>query len=167
MISKNHIEKAKRSDLPGILQRMGESLIPEGNGYHFRDHDSLKLFQKNGIWLYKWWAKGGEVGDGIDYLQRYHGMDFNEAVKVLIGSHNHSNKIKGGKHTHNYSKHEDRSEDYKTSQWQQKSKRLIRVAQSNLFLPNGKERISYLKHERGLRLDTILQYHLGLASAKG
>ena len=85
MISRQQINAAKHCDLPRILQEMGVELISEGKGYHLREHDSLKLFQRDGIWLYKWWSRGGEVGDGIDYLERYFRMGFREAVEALAG----------------------------------------------------------------------------------
>ncbi len=82
---RNQIYMAKRANLPSVLQSMGVSLTPEGNGYRLSDHDSLKFYKQNDIWLYKWWSKGGEVGDGIDYLQRYKGMEFFESVQTLSG----------------------------------------------------------------------------------
>ena len=83
MIPKEQIETAKRADLPRILKGLGIELVPNGRGYHFREHDSLKLFQQDGIWLYKWWSRNGEVGDGIQYLQRHYGMSFPEAAATL------------------------------------------------------------------------------------
>ena len=49
MILKQQIETAKRADLPKILKGMGIELVPNGRGYQFREHDSLKQFQQNGI----------------------------------------------------------------------------------------------------------------------
>ena len=86
MIPKEQIEMAKRADLPRVLKGMGIALIPNGRGYHLKEHDSLKLFQQDGIWLYKWWSRNGEVGDGIQYLQRHCRMDFPEAVAILSGT---------------------------------------------------------------------------------
>ena len=86
MIPKDKIEMAKRADLPRVLQAMGIELVSNGKGYHLREHDSLKLFQQDGIWLYKWWSRHGEVGDGIQYLQRHYGMSFPGAVATLSGA---------------------------------------------------------------------------------
>ena len=47
------------------------------------------------------------------------------------------------------------------------SKKLIRAGQFFLPGPNGKERVSYLVHERGLRIDTIRQRRLGWLPVKG
>lgn len=163
MIPKEKILSAKQADLPSILQSMGVDLIAEGNSYHLREHDSLKLFRRDGIWLYKWWSRGGEVGDGIQYLQRHFGMSFSEAVETLSG---------------NTTAQSDRHDifDHQASQrlqiqwmsinWQAKSEKLIRASQSCLFGPNGKERISYLVNERGLHLDTIRSHRLGWLPAK-
>ena len=163
MIPKEKILSAKQADLPSILQSMGVDLIAEGNSYHLREHDSLKLFRRGGIWLYKWWSRGGEVGDGIQYLQCHFGMSFSEAVETLSG---------------NTTAQSDRNDifDHQASQrlqiqwtsinWQAKSEKLIRASQSCLFGPNGKERISYLVNERGLHLDTIRSDRLGWLPAK-
>jgi hypothetical protein len=59
MIPKDKIEMAKRADLPRVLQAMGIEIVSNGKGYHLREHDSLKLFQQDGIWLYKWWSRHG------------------------------------------------------------------------------------------------------------
>lgn len=160
---KNQIYMAKRANLPSVLQNMGVSLIPEGNGYHLSDHYSLKFFKQNDIWLYKWWSKGGEVGDGIDYLQRYKGMGFLKAVQALSGS---SAYIYKDQHKAKTRRHEKKSDAWHTENWQLKSKKLIGIARSYLFGPNGKEKISYLIDVRGLKLDTIRKHRLGWLPAK-
>lgn len=163
MIPKEHIEMAKRAHLPRVLQGMGIEIVSNGKGYHLREHDSLKFFQQDGIWLYKWWSRGGEVGDGIQYLQRHYGMSFPQAVATLSGAmilqNSHQNS--------NYPESKKRPEHWKTKKWQSDSEKLIRVAQSYLLGPNGKERVSYLIYKRGLHLDTIQQRHLGWLPAKG
>ncbi len=163
MIPKEHIEMAKRAHLPRVLQGMGIEIVSNGKGYHLREHDSLKFFQQDGIWLYKWWSRGGEVGDGIQYLQRHYGMSFPQAVATLSGAmilqNSHQNS--------NYPESKKRPEQWKTKKWQSDSEKLIRVAQSYLLGPNGKERVSYLIYKRGLHLDTIQQRHLGWLPAKG
>ena len=166
MILRQQINAAKRCDLPRILKEMGVDLIAEGQGYHLREHDSLKLFQQNGIWLYKWWSRDGEVGDGIDYLQRYFRMDFREAVEALAGPIvrkvcQRQNRRPPGPIA------EKKVKRWTSTKWHRESRKLIRAAQGYLFGPNGKERISYLVNERGLNLDTICRHHLGWLPAKG
>ena len=163
MIPKQHIETAKRADLPRVLKGMGIEIVSKGKGYHLREHDSLKLFQQDGIWLYKWWSQGGEVGDGIQYLQRHYGMSFPEAVATLSGPiiSENSTPQHVGQHDSHCPESKKKPAQWKTKSWQTESEKLIRVAQAHLFGPNGKERVSYLVHERGLHIDTIWQHQLG------
>ena len=163
MIPKEKILSAKQADLPSILQSMGVDLIVEGNSYHLREHDSLKLFRRDGIWLYKWWSRGGEVGDGIQYLQRHFGMSFIEAVETLSGN----TTVQSDRHDiFDHQASQRLQIQWMSINWQTKSEKLIRVSQSCLFGPNGKERISYLVNERGLHLDTIRSHRLGWLPAK-
>jgi len=163
MIPKQHIETAKRADLPRVLKGMGIEIVSNGKGYHLREHDSLKLFQQDGIWLYKWWSQGGEVGDGIQYLQRHCAMSFPEAVATLSGPIISVNSTPQhvGQHDSHCPESKNKPKQWMTEKWQIASEKLIRVAQAHLFGPNGKERVSYLVHERGLHIDTIRQHQLG------
>jgi len=169
MIPKQQIETAKRADLPRILKGMGIELVPNGRGHHFREHDSLKLFQQNGIWLYKWWSRDGEIGDGIQYLQRHYGMSFPQAVKILSGAlifENSASRNLDQKNTY-HPESKNKLQPWRSKKWQRDSEKLIRVAQSYLLGPNGKGRVSYLIHKRGLHLDTIGQHRLGWLPVKG
>ncbi len=169
MIPKQHIEAAKRADLPRVLKGMGIEIVSNGKGYHLREHDSLKLFQQDGIWLYKWWSQGGEVGDGIQYLQRHCAMSFPEAVATLSGPiiSENSTPQHVGRHDSHCPESKKKPAQWKTKSWQTESEKLIRVAQAHLFGPNGKERVSYLVHKRGLHIDTIRQHQLGWLPARG
>jgi DNA primase len=169
MIPKQHIETAKRADLPRVLKGMGIELVSNGKGYHLREHDSLKLFQQDAIWLYKWWSQGGEVGDGIQYLQRHCAMSFPEAVATLSGPiiSENSTPQHVGRHDSHCPESKKKPAQWKTKSWQTESEKLIRVAQAYLFGPNGKERVSYLIDERGLHIDTIRQHQLGWLPARG
>ena len=168
MIPKKQIEIAKRADLPGVLRGMGIELVPNGRGYHLREHDSLKLFQQDGIWLYKWWSRNGEVGDGIQYLQSHYGMSFPEAVEALSGTltiqKDSSQHV--SRQDLNCPESKKNPQPWKSKKWQIASEKLIRIAQSCLVGPNGKGRLYYLIHHRGLRLDTIRQRRLGWLPAK-
>ncbi len=156
MISKDQIEKAKYSDLPTVLTRLGVDLIAEGRGYHIREHDSLKLFRHNGVWLYKWWSRQAEVGDGIDYLRRYHGFSFEQAVETLAG------QIILNEYKKNY------SQKFKVTpnQWRVKSERLIRFGQSYLLSAIGRKIFSFLVQKRGLKPETIKKHNLGWLPVK-
>jgi DNA primase len=157
MISKATIDAAKHADLPGILSQLGIELVQNCHGYHFRQHDSLKLFQKNGIWLYKWWSRAGEVGDGIQYLQRHLGMTFQEAVATLSGSSmiNHAKN------------HWALPQPWLTENWQRSSQKLIQAAMWHLWRPHGKECFLYLVNQRGLYPQTILKHRLGWLPQNG
>ena len=163
MIPKQQIEMAKRADLPSILKGLGIELVPNGRDYHLSAHDSLKLFLQDGIWLYKWWSRNGQVGDGIQYLQRHCGMSFPDAVSILSGTTIFQNTT--SEHLNRQNRHRPgpikKPEKWRTKKWQRDSEKLIQVGRSYLLGPNGKERISYLVHQRGLDLDTIRQRRLG------
>ena len=163
MIPKQQIQMAKRADLPSILKGLGIEIVSNGKDYHFSAHDSLKLFLQDGIWLYKWWSRNGEVGDGIQYLRRHCGMGFTEAVSTLSGARIFQNTA--SQHLNRQNLHclgpIKKPEKWRTKKWQRDSEKLIQVGRSYLLGPNGKERISYLVHQRGLDLDTIRQRRLG------
>ena len=52
MISKEQIQLAIRANLPITLEKMGVNVIAKGRSYCLHEHDSLKFFKKEGIWLY-------------------------------------------------------------------------------------------------------------------
>ena len=169
MISKENIESAKRVDFPDVLKKMGVELEVNGNGYQLVQHDSLKFFCQNGIWLYKWWSRDGEVGDSIQYLQRYHNMNFIQAVKVLL------NKSILHLSHHEYSPEKRKGvngnvcqslENWRTKNWQLRAERLIWYGINNISSHLGEKSIRYLIKRRGLRLKTIRKYCLGWLPAK-
>jgi len=144
LISRKEIHSAKYADLPSTLQSMGINIVAEGKHFYLKDHDSLKFFQKDGMWLYKWWSCG-EVGDGIQYLMNHCEKEFSEAVRLLSGH------VKS-----------DKSVPHATiNNWWNKSDQLIKRARFNLFEPNGEKELLYLRNERGLHDHTIRKYQLG------
>jgi hypothetical protein len=170
MISKENIDSAKRGDFPGVLMRLGVELKVNGGGYQLAQHDSLKIFRQNGIWLYKWWSRDGEVGDSIQYLQRYHNMNFIQAVQLLLNrSIPHMNnqewfsEKKEEVNKNNY----QRTENWQSKNWQSKAERLVRYGIKNISSRLGEKSIWYLEKRRGLRLKTIRKYCLGYLPAKG
>ncbi len=163
MTPRIQIEAAKYANLPDLLQRMGFSVVTEGHGSHLRDHDSLKFFRQNGVWLYKWWSRGGEVGDGIQYLQRYCGMSFKEAVEALTGGmiFYENDCQRGSRSIRNRRPVYKGPEQCVSDEWQNKSQKLIRVAGAFLLNGSGRNRLPFLVHERGLQLETIKKRRLG------
>ena len=169
MISKEIIDSAKQVDFPGVLTSLGVELEVNGNGYQSLQHDSLKIFRKNGIWLYKWWSRDGEVGDSIQYLQRYHNMDFIQAVKFLLNKselnfRNHENFQEG--------KYEVKGsvcqmvENWRTKSWQVKAEKLVKYGRNNISSYLGEKTMLYLRNRRGLKEETIRKYNLGWLPSK-
>ena len=158
MIPKQQIDAAKQANLPGVLQSLGIEIVLSGANFQSKNHDSLKFFRQNGVWLYKWWSRNGEVGDGIQYLTRYCLLSFPEAVATLSGSPITQQKASGVYRLHRPIL---KPQKWKTPKWQTESKKLIQFSRSCLFGPNGKERLSYLVQERGLQIATIRQRCLG------
>jgi hypothetical protein len=54
MIPGEIIQSAKHADLPVILKKLGVNIIEEGKSFYLHEHDSLKFFKQEGVWLYKW-----------------------------------------------------------------------------------------------------------------
>jgi hypothetical protein len=156
MIPKQQVEAAKQANFPYVLQSMGIEIVRSGANFQSKNHDSLKFFHQNGVWLYKWWSRNGEVGDGIQYLMRHCRLSFHEAVAALSGS-----PITQQKAPADNQRHISEPQNWKMSKWQTEGEKLIQFSRSCLFGPNGKERLSYLVQERGLQIDTIRQRCLG------
>ena len=143
MISKQQIEAAKWANPPNFLQSLGIAIVASGASFHLKDHDSLKFFHQNGVWLYKWWSRNGEVGDGIQYLMPHCLMSFKEAVTVLSGSPFTEYKVDPvDQLRHRISK----PQHCKTPKWQSEGKKLIQFSRSCLLGPNGKDPGKAWKH---------------------
>jgi hypothetical protein len=114
---------------------LGVELEVNGNGYQLIQHDSLKIFQKNEIWLYKWYSQGGEVGDSIQYLQRYHNINFSQAVNLLLNrsiqnqGHQEYFHKKGTKVDKNDGQ---RNKNWQTKNWQASSEQLVLYGKYNM-----------------------------------
>jgi len=95
-------------------------------------------------------------------------MDFPEAVSKLSVTIPFQNTT--SRHVNRQNLHcldpKKKPREWRTKKRQSNSEKLIRVGLSHLQGPNGKERVSYLVHERGLHLDTIRQRRLGWFPAK-
>ena len=161
MIPVSRIYKAKTADLPAVLHKLGLNLCREGRGFFVESHDSLKLFQKQGIWIYKWWSRNGEVGDGIQFLQKHYGMKFQEAVEILSG-------MKGDvKLDYSYGTRQVTGQEvWSSNHWQKKAAKLVDYACTNIFSSAGSESLSFLIRERCLLKQTIKEHRLGWLPAK-
>jgi len=78
----NQIEQAREMNLLTYLQQYEpDELIHDGGGsYRTRSHDSLKI--SNGLWC--WWSRGIGGKTALDYLTQVRGLDFTEAVELIL-----------------------------------------------------------------------------------
>ena len=72
----------KQIDLLTYLQNYepGELVKINAHMYSIREHDSLKI--SNGLWF--WWSRGIGGRSALDFLVKVRGMDFTDAVEVLV-----------------------------------------------------------------------------------
>jgi hypothetical protein len=79
---KEQIARAREMDLLTYLKRNEPNeLIHDGGGtYRTRSHDSLKI--SNGLWC--WWSRGIGGRTALDFLVKVRGMDFTEAVRLIL-----------------------------------------------------------------------------------
>ena len=75
---REQIKQARQADLAAYLIQKGEPLIPSGNRWRHKEHDSL-VFTENAYY----WNSRNETGNAIDYLVRHKDMDFKSAVYEL------------------------------------------------------------------------------------
>ena len=80
--TEEQIIKARSIDLLTYLQTYEptELVHVRGNIYCTREHDSLKI--SNGKWM--WWSKGFGSNSALDYLIKVKGMQFMDAMEILI-----------------------------------------------------------------------------------
>lgn len=81
MYTQNQINKAKNMDLLGYMRQRGYSLFQSAtNEYRLKEHDSLVI--SNNKW--KWFSRD-IGGDTLDFVTKYEGKGFKEAMEILIG----------------------------------------------------------------------------------
>lgn len=79
-ITKHDIQTARSVDLVAFLQERGYELKKIGDQYCLAEHDSL--FIRGNMWN---WFSQGLGGNSLDFLIKYEGMTFVDAVRELIG----------------------------------------------------------------------------------
>lgn len=80
--SKDQIEKARDASLLDYLQQNGYKLMKSGRDeYRLEEHDSLVI--SNNKWN---WFSRDIGGNTLDFLIKYEGKDFMEAVGILTGN---------------------------------------------------------------------------------
>lgn len=81
MYTQNQINRAKNVDLLDYVRQRGYSLIQSAaNEYRLKEHDSLVI--SNNKW--KWFSRD-IGGDTLDFVTKYEGKDFKEAMEILLG----------------------------------------------------------------------------------
>ena len=80
-LSKEEIDRAKRTDLASLLVSMGETVKRSGSEYEWSDN-GRKVTIRGCVWFHQYDMTGG---DAIDFAQRFFGKTFPEAVVFLNG----------------------------------------------------------------------------------
>jgi DNA primase (bacterial type) len=97
MITNELIEQARNVDLLQYLQYKGYRLNKSSaHEYRLEDHDSLVV--SNNRWH---WFSRDMGGNTLDFLIKYEGMEFTEAVKALTNHEYTSPLIQPAKYKHN------------------------------------------------------------------
>ena len=71
---------ARETDLVAFLQRRGEVLKRSGSEYEWRD-GAQKVTIRGTVWFHQYERVGG---DAIDFVRRFYGMDYPQAVELLL-----------------------------------------------------------------------------------
>ncbi len=71
---------ARETDLVAFLQRRGEVLKRSGSEYEWKD-GSAKVTVRGNLWFHQYERVGG---DAIDFVRRFYGMDYPQAVELLL-----------------------------------------------------------------------------------
>lgn len=71
---------ARETDLVAFLQRRGEELKRSGSEYEWRD-GAQKVTICGNVWFHQYERVGG---DAIDFVRRFYGMDYPQAVELLL-----------------------------------------------------------------------------------
>ena len=80
-LSKEEIDRAKRTDLASLLMSMGETVKRSGSEHEWSDN-GRKVTIRGCVWFHQYDMTGG---DAIDFVQRFFGKTFPEAVVFLNG----------------------------------------------------------------------------------
>lgn len=92
-VSEKEKAEAKQYDAYSYLRVAdpGELVKLSRNEYCLRSHDSFKISQKNGVWLWYWYSRNFGGRSAVDYLIKVKGYPFMEAIKevnrVMKGIH--------------------------------------------------------------------------------
>ena len=79
-------ERARTTDLVDLLRRQGEPLKRSGKEYQWRD-GSNKVTVRGNLWYHQYDEEGG---DAIDFVKRFYGKTYTEAMEYLLDGYNGS-----------------------------------------------------------------------------
>lgn len=107
------------------------------------------------VWAdgYRCFGKCQLQGDAIDWLQRYRGLTFQEAVQLLDGGLGPGPVI-------TVRRPEPPDDDPPPAAWQVAARKVVDLAEETLWSSQGESALTYLL-ERGLTMKTIERAHLG------
>ena len=75
-------EQARSTDLVSLLQGRGEALKRSGREYQWQD-GTQKVTVRGNLWFHQYERVGG---DAVDFVRRFYGLDYPQAVEFLLGS---------------------------------------------------------------------------------
>ena len=73
-------ERARRTDLAAFLRQCGEEVKKSGSEFAWLDHGQ-KVTIRGNLWFHQYEQVGG---DAIDFACRFYGMDYPEAVQLML-----------------------------------------------------------------------------------
>lgn len=73
-------EEARRTDLAAFLRQQGEEVKRSGTEFVWLDHGQRMTIRGN-LWFHRYEQVGG---DAIDFACRFYGMDYAEAVNLML-----------------------------------------------------------------------------------
>ena len=76
-------QAARETDLAAFLRRHSEELKRSGSEYEWRD-GAQKVTIRGNVWFHQYERVGG---DAIDFVRRFYGMDYPQAVELLLDGH--------------------------------------------------------------------------------
>lgn len=134
--SEEQIRRANDTNLVDFLKSKGESLVKSGKEWRWKVHDSVTIYQN------QWFRHSeGTGGNPVDFLMKFYGMTFVDAMKELIGD-DHEGAVP--------EKHDEKDVG---------SQKDCPIPTSDFHLPEVSESnekiIRYLTKERGLKEELV------------
>lgn len=73
-------QTARQTDIAELLRRQGQTLKRSGSEYEWKD-GSAKVTVRGNLWFHQYDHEGG---DAIDFVRRFMGKSYPEAVEFLL-----------------------------------------------------------------------------------